>query len=326
MKAIVKTLKINIKMEQKIFSFLTCLLALMGFAACSSDSLPIAEENLDLVPVEITFGGLDVSVLPESPMNVKSRATTTEAGVTRIALKVFDAHTEKFVTSVEKIKENDADFDPAKLKLPVGEYKLLAVAHEASDVSSPVAYIETVRTMLLNESKVPRAFYVVGVLVVVKDNASQSITINFGKRKSSTFIMKPTDTYPTDVKKVQVEVNPGHTTATNPIKFVAAGFTKEELTYVNTVTLPENGSFDGQEIKTNVLLPTTSVEQKLNVTIKMLGADDKVLYTRTLNNVPFKMGRDTRAEGNFFDSSVTGSFNFDITDEPEVNVPLDPNN
>ena len=166
----------------------------------------------------------------------------------------------------------------------------------------------------------------VGVLVVVKDNASQSITINFGKRKSSTFIMKPTDTYPTDVKKVQVEVNPGHTTATNPIKFVAAGFTKEELTYVNTVTLPENGSFDGQEIKTNVLLPTTSVEQKLNVTIKMLGADDKVLYTRTLNNVPFKMGRDTRAEGNFFDSSVTGSFNFDITDEPEVNVPLDPNN
>lgn len=84
---------------KKIIVLLTCLLALMGFAACSSDSLPIAEEDLDLVPVEITFGGLDVSVLPESPMNVKSRATTTEAGVTRIALKVFDAHTEKFVTS-----------------------------------------------------------------------------------------------------------------------------------------------------------------------------------------------------------------------------------
>lgn len=227
---------------------------------------------------------------------------------------------------MEKKKENDADFDHAKLKLSVGEYKLLAVAHEASDVSSPVAYIETVRTMLLNESKVPRAFYVVGKVVVVKDNASQSITIDFGKRKSSTFIMKPTDTYPKDVKKVQVEVNPGHTPAKNPIKFVAAGFTKEELTYVNTVTLPENGSFDGQEIETNVLLPTNTNEQKLNVTIKMLGADDKVLYTRTLNNVPFKMGRVTRAEGNFFDSSVTGSFNFNITDEPEVNVPLDPNN
>ena len=312
-------------MEKKIFSFLTCLLALMGFAACSSDSLPIAEENLDLVPVEITFGGLDVSVLPESPMNVKSRATTTEAGVTRIALKVFDAHTEKFVTSVEKKKEDDADFDHAKLKLSVGEYKLLAVAHEASDVSSPVAYIETVRTMLLNESKVPRAFYVVGVLVVVKDNASQSITINFGKRKSSTFIMKPTDTYPTDVKKVQVVVNPDHPTAQSPIKFFTAGRSQEELTYVNTVTLPENGSFDGQEIKTNVLL-FSGDEQNFNVTIKMLDADDKVLYTRTLNNVPFKMGRVTRAEGNFFDSSVTGSFNFNITDEPEVNVSLDPNN
>lgn len=97
------------------------------------------------------------------------------------------------------------------------------------------------------------------------------------------------------------------------------------MTYVNTVTLPENGSFDGQEIKTNVLL-FSGDEQNFNVTIKMLDADDKVLYTRTLNNVPFKMGRDTRAEGNFFDSSVTGSFNFDITDEPEVNVPLDPNN
>ena len=107
MKAIVKTLKINIKMEQKIFSFLTCLLALMGFAACSSDSLPIAEENLDLVPVEITFGGLDVSVLPESPMNVKSRATATEAGVTRIALKVFDYDTNAYVTRADKKKEND---------------------------------------------------------------------------------------------------------------------------------------------------------------------------------------------------------------------------
>lgn len=312
-------------MKKEVYLFLTCLLALMGFAACSSDSLPIAEENLDLVPVEITFGGLDVSVLPESPMNVKSRATTTEAGVTRIALKVFDAHTEKFVTSVEKKKENDADFDHAKLKLSVGEYKLLAVAHEASDVSSPVAYIETVRTMLLNESKVPRAFYVVGKVVVVKDNASKSITINFGKRKSSTFIMKPTDTYPTDVKKVQVVVNPDHTTAQSPIKFFTAGRSQEELTYVNTVTLPENGSFDGQEIKTNVLL-FSGDEQKMKVIIKMLSADDKVLYTRTLNDVPFKMGRDTRAEGNFFDSSVTGGFNFDITDEPEVNVPLDPNN
>lgn len=325
MKAIVKTLKINIKMEQKIFSFLTCLLALMGFAACSSDSLPIAEENLDLVPVEITFGGLDVSVLPESPMNVKSRATATEAGVTRIALKVFDYDTNAFVTRADKKKENDADFDHAKLKLRVGRYKLLAVAHEASDVSLPVAYIENFKSIWIKESKVPRAIYVVGEEVVVKDNASKSITINFGKRKSSTFIMKPTDTYPTDVKKVQVVVNPDHTTAQSPIKFFTAGRSQEELTYVNTVTLPENGSFDGQEIKTNVLL-FSGDEQKMKVIIKMLSADDKVLYTRTLNDVPFKMGRDTRAEGNFFDSSVTGGFNFDITDEPEVNVPLDPNN
>lgn len=312
-------------MEKKFSLFLTCLLALMGFAACSSDSLPVAEENLDLVPVEITFGGLDVSVLPESPMNVKSRATATEAGVTRIALRVFEYGTNERVTSVEKIKENDADFDHAKLKLRVGKYQLLAVAHEASDVSLPVAYIETFGSIWLKESKVPRAIYVADEVVVVKDNASQSITINFGKRKSSTFIMKPTDTYPADVKKVQVEVNPGHTPAKYPLKFVTAGRSQEELTYVNTVTLPENGSFDGQEIKTNVLL-FSGDEQNFNVTIKMLDADDKVLYTRTLNNVPFKMGRDTRAEGNFFDSSVTGSFNFDITDEPEVNVPLDPNN
>lgn len=110
------------------------------------------------MPVEITFGGLDVSVLPESPMNVKSRATTTEAGVTRIALKVFDASTEKFVTSVEKKKEDDADFNHAKLKLRVGNYKLLAVAHEASDVSSPVAYIETVRTMCLMNQKYRELF------------------------------------------------------------------------------------------------------------------------------------------------------------------------
>lgn len=325
MKIIIKTIKINVKMKKKFFSFLTCLLALMGFAACSSDSLPIAEENLDLVPVEITFGGLDVSVLPESPMNVKSRATTTEAGVTRIALKVFDYDTNAYVTRADKKKESDADFDHAKLKLRVGRYKLLAVAHEASDVSLPVAYIENLNSIWLKEAKVPRATYVVGEEVVVEDNASKSITINFGKRKSSTFIMKPTDTYPTDVKKVQVMVNPGHTTAQCPIKFVTAGRSQEELTYVNTVILPENSSFDGQEIKTNVLLYSGD-EQNFNVIIKMLDADDKVLYTRTLNNVPFKMGRDTRAEGSFFDSSVTGSFNFDITDEPEVNVPLDPNN
>ena len=62
----------------------------MGLVACSSEVASISDEEVASVPVEVTFTGFDVSVLPDAPKKVRSRATAYDAGVTRIAFKAFD--------------------------------------------------------------------------------------------------------------------------------------------------------------------------------------------------------------------------------------------
>ena len=72
----------------------------------------------------------------------------------------------------------------------------------------------------------------------------------------------------------------------------------------------------------NVSLMLTAASQTLDVTINALSATDEVLYTRTLQNVPFQQGHKTLATGSFFSPEMTGTFTFDVTEITD-NISLD---
>lgn len=62
----------------------------------------------------------------------------------------------------------------------------------------------------------------------------------------------------------------------------------------------------------------------MDIVIAMLNDADEVLYTRTLSDLTFHRHTTTRATGLFFTASTTTTFDFDMEDDTNIEVPLNP--
>lgn len=313
-------------MKKGFIASLLGAFVLMGLVACSSEVASISDEEVASVPVEVTFTGFDVSVLPEAPKKVRSRATADAAGVTRIAFKVFDLITGKEVLSTVKSKGTDVDdFNRVKCHLPIGAYNFVAVTHRAKTTESLAADIVSTTKATISEKTLPKEVYAtIKDNVIVDNNTTKEVVINFGKRVTSSFYLNITDAFPANVKKLEIVLNPLHDVASAPYTFnPTTGLLPEAQTFQAEVNRPDNGNFSFP-IRFNILL--ASAEQTMDVVINMKDEKGEVLYTRTLQNVSFKQHRVTEAQGTFFSSDVTGSFDFDIKDDEQVTVPLYPKN
>ena len=298
----------------------------MGLVACSSEVASISDEEVASVPVEVTFTGFDVSVLPEAPKKVRSRATADDAGVTRIAFKAFEVSSGKEVFSTVKSKGTDGDdFNRVTCHLPIGGYTFVAVAHRAKTTESLAANIVSATEATISEKTLPKEVYATVVdKVYVDNNTTTDVAINFGKRVTSSFFLNITDAFPATVKKLEIVLNPSHDVASKPYTLnPTTGLSPEVQTYQAEVIRPNNGNFSFP-IRFQILL--ASAEQIMDVDINMKDEKGEVLYTRKLHDVSFKQHRVTEARGTFFSSDVTGSFDFDINDDDQYNIPLYPKN
>lgn len=306
----------------KILNYCFFLFVIGILSACSSESNSVDENAL--VPVQVTFSGLDVSVVPDGSRGLTTRATVSEAKVDRIAFKVFDAKG-KNVYSVLKEDPNAEDFDKVKCLLHIGTYKFVAVAHKATSAESKAAVITSDTIATLNEKNIPSAMYSKVMDVKVAGNTKQDVAIEFGKRITSTFNLTVTDTYPADIEILELIFNPSENKATNPYTFnPTTGLVANPLTYsVAYSSKPlKNSSFTGYNLSANLFL--AAKEQKMDVTINMKNSDGITLYTRTLKDVTFRQHSSTIAKGTFFSSQVSSSFTFDTTDDTSINIPLKP--
>lgn len=252
------------------------------------------------------------------------RASATQSGVTRIAFKVLDA-TGKEVYSEDKKYGSDNDFDHVVCPLHVGKYTFVAVAHKAKPLDSPVATVTSADEALLTENYVPKLVFAKTMDVTVAGNTTQNVTMEFGKRITTSFNLKVTDAYPDEVTKVRLTANSSKPKAASPFAFSpATGFAPSALSYTNTISRAENklSSFTGKEIGLHFFL--TKDEQQMDIVIEMLNDADEVLYTRTLSDLTFHRHSTTCATGTFFTASVTTTFDFDMKDDTTIDVPLNP--
>lgn len=291
-------------------------------SACSSESNSVDENAL--VPVQVTFSGLDVSVVPDGSRGLTTRATVSKAKVDRIAFTVFDANG-KNVYSVVKENPIAEDFDKVKCLLHVGTYKFVAVAHKAKTAESKAAVITSPTVATLGEANVPSLVYSKVTDVTVSGNTTQSVNIEFGKRITSSFDLKVTDPYPDEIETVEIILNPSKNQAANPYAFnPSTGFAASALAY--NVSLNRKSfsisSFSKQTLSASLFL--IAEEQKMDVTINMKNVKGETRYTRTLNDVTFRQHTTTIAKGTFFSSQVSSSFTFDTTDDTSINIPLNP--
>lgn len=306
----------------KILNYCFFLFVIGILSACSSESNSVDENGL--VPVQVTFSGLDVSVVPDGSRGLTTRATVSGAKVDRIALKIFDT-SGKEIYSVVKDNPNEEGFDKVKCLLHVGDYKFVAVAHKAKTAVSKAAVITSPTVATLGETNVPSSVYSKVMDVTVSGNTTQDVTIVFGKRITSSFELNVTDDYPDEIENVEIILNPSKDQAANPYAFnPSTGCAASALTYNASFNRKSFSvtSFTGKTLSISLFL--TAEEQKIDVTINMKNSDGITLYTRTLNDVTFRQHTSTIAKGTFFSSQVSGSFTFDTTDDTSINIPLKP--
>ena len=306
----------------KILNYCFFLFVIGILSACSSESNSVDENGL--VPVQVTFSGLDVSVVPDGSRGLTTRATVSGAKVDRIALKIFDT-SGKEIYSVVKDNPNEEGFDKVKCLLHVGDYKFVAVAHKAKTAVSKAAVITSPTVATLGETNVPSSVYLKVMDVTVSGNTTQDVTIAFGKRITSSFELNVTDDYPDEIENVEIILNPSKDQAANPYAFnPSTGCAASALTYNASFNRKSFSvtSFTGKTLSISLFL--TAEEQKIDVTINMKNSDGITLYTRTLNDVTFRQHTSTIAKGTFFSSQVSGSFTFDTTDDTSINIPLKP--
>ena len=306
----------------KILNYCFFLFVIGILSACSSESNSV-DENV-LVPVQVTFSGLDVSVVPDGSRGSVTRATASEAKVDRIAFTVFNAKDEKVYSVVNENPKAD-DFGKVKCLLHIGTYKFVAVAHKAKTAESKAAVITSPTVATLGETNIPSCVYSKVTNVTVSGNTTQSVNIEFGKRITSSFELNVTDDYPDEIENVEIILNPSKDQAVNPYAFnPSTGCAASAFTYNASFNRKSFSvkSFTGKTLSISLFL--TSDEQKMNVTINMKNSDGITLYTRTLNDVTFRQHTSTIAKGTFFSSQVSGSFTFDTTDDTSINIPLNP--
>lgn len=306
----------------KILNYCFFLFVIGILSACSSESNSV-DDNV-LVPVQVTFSGLDVSVVPDGSRGSVTRATASEAKVDRIAFTVFNAKGEK-VYSVIKENPKADDFGKVNCLLHIGTYKFVAVAHKAKTAESKAAVITSYEKATLSERSIPSRVYSNVMDVTVSGNTTQDVTIAFGKRITSSFDLNVTDAYPDEIETVELILNPLIDKTEKEYVFnPTTGLAESALTYNASFNRKSFSvtSFTGKTLSISLFL--TAEEQKMNVTINMKNSDGTILYTRTLKDVTFRQRSSTIAKGTFFSSQVSGSFTFDTTDDTSINIPLKP--
>lgn len=300
------------------------LIFVIFFCACTSDYSNV--DNTEEVPVEVTFSGLDVSVVPDASLSpaAKTRVPVEETKVTRIAFKVYDSKG-KEVYSEKKKRETDSLFNYVKFPLHVGDYTFVAVAHKGRTSTSEAADIESASKATIPIESVPSAVFSKTMSVTIKGNTTQNVAIDFGKRVTSTFNLVVKDAYPDEVKEIEITLNSSKTDAEIPFAFnPSTGLALVDVSYKDIFELKStnSNSFTGKIPISSLFL--TSAEQTADVEIIMKDESGEILYKRTLHDLTFRQHSTTIATGTFFSSDVTGSFNFDTKDDPSINVPLNP--
>lgn len=279
----------------KILNYCFFLFVIGILSACSSESNSVDENAL--VPVQVTFSGLDVSVVPDGSRGSVTRATASEAKVDRIAFTVFNAKGEK-VYSVIKENPKADDFGKVNCLLHIGTYKFVAVAHKAKTAESKAAVITSPTEATLGEDNVPSCLYSKVTDVTVSGNTTQDVTIAFGKRITSSFDLNVTDAYPDEIETVELILNPLIDKTEKEYVFnPTTGLAESALTYNASFNRKSFSvtSFTGKTLSISLFL--TAEEQKMNVTINMKKNDGTILYTRTLKDVTFRQRSSTIAKG-----------------------------
>lgn len=284
--------------------FFAAFIVLLAATSCTNESVETVVENkAEQATAPVTVRVSNFSITTEE---MPSGGGTTRAAENpgdyledggAITLAFYDAAgKETYKTTQIKGDGTYTTFGEFTANLPVGHYTMVAVARyyyagDAFTLTSPTAAAYT--------SERPRETFtkVQSVTVTSATPLNLDVTLN---RISSWLKIISTDGRPASATKIKTTFAKGgkNFDPSTGLATVDTGFWQ-----TNTPSTAV-----GATIEVNAVPLLYTDEESMNITIEVLDADENVIGTKVVNNVPFKRNRVTKLTGAVFtaDASTAG--------------------
>lgn len=283
--------------------FLTAIL--LSTVACSNDSeLTVVENNADQGYAPVTVRVSDFSITTEE---MPSGGGTTRAAADpatyfstgSITLAFYNADgTEVYKTTQIEGDGTYTTFGEFTANLQVGTYTMVAVGYpytvgDAFTLTSPTAAAFT--------SERPRETFCAtqSVTVTSASPLDLSITLN---RISSWLCIQSTDNRPAGIASIRTTYAKGGKSF-NP----STGLATTDAGFVQTNT---PSAAVGSTIKVSsypFLTSADDAEEEIDITIEVLDDNNAVLFSHTVEDVPFKRNRKTTLQGALFTAGASSA-------------------
>lgn len=234
----------------------------------------------------------------KSYSKVHTRAVENPADLSSIGALTLafynDAGTE--VRNVTQWKADAADFGDFSLSLPIGTYTMVAIGRSVVEGDD---FTLTSPTEAGYTSNAVRETFAATQRVEVTSAAAMDLSVEL-HRVVSKLGIESTDVRPEGISKIRTTYGAG-SKAFSPTTGLAVG--NAGFSVVDT---PSAAVGETMSVSNFAFLATD--EQTMDITIEVLDADDQVLFTRVVPDVPFKRNRQTILRGPLFGTSLTCTF------------------
>jgi hypothetical protein len=248
-------------------------------------------------PVRVHVRGFSVSQ-EDFPSTRATQAVSNYDAAKVLTLAFYSGSTEVLkVTQVKSDNTTYTTFGEFECSLPMGSYTMVVLAHDkltddALVLTSPTAAAYT-------EQHSRETFAATQVVNITNTNAVDiSATLN---RIVTKLRVVSSDTRTANAASVRMTFSTGGQ-AFNP----TTGFATVNTGFSNTVNISASV---GQTTSSVTYFFLASDDQTIDVTIETLDADGNTLFTKTINDVPFKRNRMTQLTGAMYtNDAISGAF------------------
>ena len=267
-------------------------------AAALLASCSIKENRINCqAPVTVSVSTFDIREEPFS----KAQAVSDYDGITAITLAFYSSDgTEEYKsTQLRADSGTYTTFGQFSCALPLGTYTMVVIGNGGD---APIT-LTSATSATYGESKVQETF-VYTQAVTVGDITPINLSATLSRIISRLCIIS-TDGRPADVASIRYTFAKGGKSF-NP----TTGLATSDSGFSNTV---QPSAQTGAETRTFSNLFLATDEENIDVTVESLDEGGNVLYSKTIQNVPFKRNRATIMTGSLFSVAAGASFSVETS-------------
>lgn len=290
----------------KVFYYVAAML-LLAATSCSSDSENSVVTPQTSVPVTVRVDGFTQSLEDFSGSSHRAaQSVESYSNVKAITLAFYDANGVE-QCKMEQLRDDHTtytSFGEFSCSLPIGSYTLVAIARglQPNDVFTLNSAVEAVYGGLTRET------FAGTKAVVINSTSAQNQNISLN-RVCAKLTIATNDVRPTSIAKIRTTYGQGSKTFSP-----TTGFATDNNGFV-IVNTPSTAAGNIIAISSYAFL--TENTQTMDITIETLDANDQVVSSKVVHDVPFKRNRVTKLQGSLFSSSVASAIQVETAWENE---------